>query len=88
MRFLSSFFHVFVPFSSGEHILLCLVRTVGRQLHEQRQYRPSRASKKAADKDGNQNDSVGTVRFLPYFIFSGFFNFAPFFLILFVIFRS
>eukprot|EP00095_Tigriopus_kingsejongensis_P009543 maker-scaffold114_size351134-snap-gene-1.12 protein:Tk09543 transcript:maker-scaffold114_size351134-snap-gene-1.12-mRNA-1 annotation:"e3 ubiquitin-protein ligase hyd" len=34
----------------GENILLFLVQTVGRQLHEQRQYRPSRSRKSTSRK--------------------------------------
>ena len=37
-----------LPNSRGENILLFLVQTVGRQIHEQRQYQRSRAKKNAA----------------------------------------
>ena len=40
------------PNSRDENILLFLVQTVGRQMVEQRQYRPSRPRKTAAEEDG------------------------------------
>lgn len=49
------YFHYHNCFNRGENILLFLVQTVGRQLIEQRQYRPNRSrvptSRKAIPQD-------------------------------------